>query len=291
MFDVKKVELEWAGKNLIIETGKIARQADASVLVTYGGTTVMANVVAAKQAKPDIDFFPLTVDYRELSYAAGVIPGNFFRREARPSEREILTCRLIDRPMRPLFPENFMCETMIQVMVVSYDKVCDCDILAINATSASLHVSDIPFDGPIGAVRVGRIDGQIIVNPTIEQQDESDLNCVLAGTSDAIVITEPTSFTDIGGGANTSAYIGGFNISCNGYNDGTITVQAGGGGRRPAVCPPDAEPRPEARPRCRAQRRRRCRARRRRRCQPWRRRSRLRRRRTSTSTTSWRTIR
>jgi len=191
---VSRVEMEINNSKLVFETGEIAKQANGSIMAYYGETSVLSTVCSSDEPREGSDFFPLTVDYRELSYAAGVIPGNFFRREARPSEREILTCRLIDRPMRPLFPENFMCETMIQVMVVSYDKVCDCDILAINATSASLHVSDIPFDGPIGAVRVGRIDGQIIVNPTIEQQDESDLNCVLAGTSDAIVMVEAGSF-------------------------------------------------------------------------------------------------
>ena len=136
MFDVKKVELEWAGKNLIIETGKIARQADASVLVTYGGTTVMANVVAAKQAKPDIDFFPLTVNYQEKFYSVGKIPGGFFKREARPTEKETLICRLIDRPVRPLFHKDFKNETQITCTVLSHDVANDSDIVAIIATSA-----------------------------------------------------------------------------------------------------------------------------------------------------------
>ncbi len=163
-------------------------------MMHYGETSVLCTACASFSPREGVDFFPLTVDYREFFYAAGIIPGNFFRREAKPGERETLTCRLIDRPIRPLFPKEFRCETMIQVMVMSYDKLNDADILAINGTSAALHVSDIPFAGPIGAVRVGRIDGEVIVNPTVEQQVESDVNCVMAGTSDAMVMVEAGSF-------------------------------------------------------------------------------------------------
>ena len=190
MFDVKKVELEWAGKNLIIETGKIARQADASVLVTYGGTTVMANVVAAKQAKPDIDFFPLTVNYQEKFYSVGKIPGGFFKREARPTEKETLICRLIDRPVRPLFHKDFKNETQITCTVLSHDVANDSDIVAIIATSAALTLSGLPFMGPLGAAKIGRIDDEFIINPTIEEIKKSDLDLVVAGTSKGVLMVE-----------------------------------------------------------------------------------------------------
>ncbi len=187
-------EISINGYTLAFETGEIAKQAAGAAMMHYGETSVLCTVCASPSAREGLDFFPLTVDYREFFYAAGIIPGNFFRREARPNEREVLTCRLIDRPIRPLFPKNFRCETMIQIMVMSYDRICDSDILAINGTSAALHISDIPFAGPVGAVRVGRAGGEIIVNPTVEQQIESDLNCVLAGTADAIVMVEAGSF-------------------------------------------------------------------------------------------------
>ena len=190
MFDVKKVELEWAGKNLIIETGKIARQADASVLVTYGGTTVMANVVAAKKAKPDIDFFPLTVNYQEKFYSVGKIPGGFFKREARPTEKETLICRLIDRPVRPLFHKDFKNETQITCTVLSHDVANDSDIVAIIATSAALTLSGLPFMGPLGAAKIGRIDDEFIINPTIEEIKKSDLDLVVAGTSKGVLMVE-----------------------------------------------------------------------------------------------------
>ncbi len=190
MFDVKKVELEWAGKNLIIETGKIARQADASVLVTYGGTTVMANVVAAKKAKPDIDFFPLTVNYQEKFYSVGKIPGGFFKREARPTEKETLICRLIDRPVRPLFHKDFKNETQITCTVLSHDVANDSDIVAIIATSAALTLSGLPFMGPLGAAKIGRIDNEFIINPTIEEIKKSDLDLVVAGTSKGVLMVE-----------------------------------------------------------------------------------------------------
>ncbi|HBK81482.1 MAG TPA: polyribonucleotide nucleotidyltransferase [Nitrospinae bacterium] len=187
-------EISINGYTFAFETGEIAKQAHGAVMMHYGETSVLCTACASTSPRAGIDFFPMTVDYREGFYAAGIIPGNFFRREARPGEREVLTCRLIDRPIRPLFPKSFQCETMIQIMVMSYDRVCDSDILALNGTSAALHISDIPFDGPIGAVRVGRIDGEIIVNPTIDQQIDSDLNCVMAGTADALVMVEAGSF-------------------------------------------------------------------------------------------------
>ena len=190
MFDVKKIELEWAGKNLKIETGKIARQADASVIATYGGTTVMTNVVAAKQAKPDIDFFPLTVNYQEKFYSVGKIPGGFFKREARPTEKETLICRLIDRPIRPLFHKDFKNETQITCTVLSHDLSNDSDIVALIASSAALTLSGLPFIGPLGAAKIGLIDDEFVLNPTIEQIKSSSLDLVVAGTSKGVLMVE-----------------------------------------------------------------------------------------------------
>ena len=187
-------EISINGYTLAFETGEIGKQAGGAVMMHYGDTSVLCTACGSNSPREGIDFFPLTVDYREAFYAAGIIPGNFFRREARPGEREVLTCRLIDRPIRPLFPKGYRCETMVQDLVMSYDRVCDADILAINGTSAALHVSDVPFAGPVGAVRVGRVNGEVIVNPTVEQQVESDLNCVMAGTADALVMVEAGSF-------------------------------------------------------------------------------------------------
>ena len=190
MFDIKKVELEWAGKNLIIETGRIARQADASVIVTYGGTTVMSNVVAAKQAKPDIDFFPLTVNYQEKFYSVGKIPGGFFKREARPTEKETLVSRLIDRPVRPLFHKDFKNETQITCTVLSHDLSNDSDIVAMIATSAALTLSGLPFMGPIGVAKIGLIQDEFVLNPSIEQIKNSNLDLVVAGTSKGVLMVE-----------------------------------------------------------------------------------------------------
>ena len=190
MFDIKKVELEWAGKKLIIETGRIARQADASVIVTYGGTTVMSNVVAAKQAKPDIDFFPLTVNYQEKFYSVGKIPGGFFKREARPTEKETLVSRLIDRPVRPLFHKDFKNETQITCTVLSHDLSNDSDIVAMIATSAALTLSGLPFMGPIGAAKIGLIQDEFVLNPSIEQIKNSNLDLVVAGTSKGVLMVE-----------------------------------------------------------------------------------------------------
>ena len=175
---------------LIFETGRIAKQAHGSVLVTCGETMVLSAVTVAPGARPGQDFFPMTVDYREKAYAAGSIPGNFFRREARPSEREILTCRLTDRPMRPLFPKGFMNETQVCQTVLSADNIHDPDVMSINAASAATHISKLPFNGPIGAVRMGLIGGELVVNPPIESMEESDLDLVVAGTREAIIMVE-----------------------------------------------------------------------------------------------------
>jgi len=190
MFDVKKVELEWAGKNLTIETGKIARQADSSVIVTYGGTTVMTNVVAAKKAKPDMDFFPLTVNYQEKFYSVGKIPGGFFKREARPTEKETLICRLIDRPIRPLFHKDFKNETQVTCTVLSHDQENDSDIVAMIATSAAVTLSGLPFIGPLGATKIGLIDDKFVVNPTIQEIKNSKLDLVVAGTKNGVLMVE-----------------------------------------------------------------------------------------------------
>ena len=155
MFDIQRVEIEWAGRTLVLETGKIARQADGAVLATYGETAVLATVVAAREAKPGIDFFPLTVNYQEKTFAAGKIPGGFFKREGRPTEKETLTSRLIDRPIRPLFAAGFHYETQVVATVLSHDLENDPDIVAMVAASAALTLSGVPFMGPIGGARVG----------------------------------------------------------------------------------------------------------------------------------------
>jgi polyribonucleotide nucleotidyltransferase len=179
-----------AGKNIIFETGRLAKQASGAVLVTQGETMVLVTAVAEKTGREGIDFFPLTVDYLEMTYAAGKIPGGFFKREGRPTEREILTSRFIDRPIRPLFPKGFKCETQIIATVLSSDGENDSDILAINAASAALHISDIPFLGPIGAVRVGRVDGQLLINPSPVEDSYSDLNLIVVAGPRGIVMVE-----------------------------------------------------------------------------------------------------
>jgi polyribonucleotide nucleotidyltransferase len=189
----QKVEIEFNGQPLTIETGKVARQADGAVIVTYGETKVMCTVVSARKMRPGQDFFPLTVNYAEKFYAAGKIPGSFFRRERGSTERETLICRLIDRPMRPLFPKGYMFETQIMPSVISADCVNDPDTLAMVAASASVAISDIPFDGPIAAVRVGRVDGQLIANPTLEQMAQSDVEIVISGSRDAVMMVEGES--------------------------------------------------------------------------------------------------
>ncbi|MEM7264085.1 MAG: polyribonucleotide nucleotidyltransferase, partial [Planctomycetota bacterium] len=183
------VEREIAGRTLRIETGKIAKQANGAVMVRYGDTQVFVAVCAAT-ARPDIDFFPLTVDYREKTSAAGKFPGGFIKREGRPSTKEILTCRLIDRPIRPLFPDEYDWDTQVAASVFAFDQENDPDILAVVAASTALSVSDVPFLGPIGAVRVGLIKDELVVNPTIEQLESSDLELVVAGTKDAVTMVE-----------------------------------------------------------------------------------------------------
>jgi polyribonucleotide nucleotidyltransferase len=185
-----KVEVEFNGQPLTIETGKMARQADGAVVLTYGETKILCTVVAAKTMKEGQSFFPLVVNYQEKFYAAGKIPGSFFRRERGATERETLICRLIDRPMRPLFPKGFLNETQIMPSVISVDKINDPDTLSIVAASAAVEVSDIPFNGPIAAVRVGRVEGAFIANPTLQQMAESDLDIVVAGSRDAVMMVE-----------------------------------------------------------------------------------------------------
>ena len=187
---IKKVELEFHGRPLSIEIGRVAKQADGAALVRYGETVVLVTAVAAKELKTDTDFFPLTVDYLEKTFAAGKIPGGFFKREGRPSEKEILTCRLIDRSIRPLFSEGLRCETQVIATVLSADRENDPDVVAMLGTSVALHVSDIPFNGPLAGVRIGRINGQWIINPTQSQLPESDTDIFLSGSRDAIVMVE-----------------------------------------------------------------------------------------------------
>ena len=190
MFDINKIEIDWAGKKLTLETGRIARQADASVVATYGGTTVMANVVAEKKAKPDMDFFPLTVNYQEKFYAVGKIPGGFFKREARPTEKETLICRLIDRPIRPLFHKDFKNETQVMCTVLSHDQENDSDIVALIATSAAITLSGLPFMGPLGAAKIAMIDNKFVANPTLGEMKDSNLELVVAGTSQGVLMVE-----------------------------------------------------------------------------------------------------
>ena len=173
MFEIHREELDWAGRKLVLETGKVARQADGAVMASWGDTTVLATVVGAKNAKPGQDFFPLTVDYQEKAFAAGRIPGGYFKREGRPSERETLISRLIDRPIRPLFPEGYRNEVQVIVTVLSHDLENDPDVLSIVAVSAALTLSGIPFMGPVGGGRDGYINGALKVNPTIEEMKSS----------------------------------------------------------------------------------------------------------------------
>jgi polyribonucleotide nucleotidyltransferase len=190
MFDKHTVDIEWGKRPLRLETGRIARQADGAVLATYGETSVLATVVAAKEERPGIDFFPLTVNYQEKTFAAGKIPGGYFKREGRPTEKETLTSRLIDRPIRPLFAPGFKNETQVIVTVLSHDMENDPDIVAMAAASAALTLSGVPFLGPIGAARVGYIGGQYVLNPMIDEMAESALDLVVAGTADAVLMVE-----------------------------------------------------------------------------------------------------
>jgi polyribonucleotide nucleotidyltransferase len=190
MFNTKSVSIDWAGRKLTLETGRVARQADGAVFATWGETALLATVVYAKEPKPGLDFFPLTVNYQEKYFASGRIPGGFFKREGRPTERETLLSRLIDRPIRPLFVDGFKHETQVIVTVLSWDNENESDILAMVAASAALTLSGVPFMGPIGCSRVGWIDGKPMLNPTIEQMKTSQLDLVLAGTADAIMMVE-----------------------------------------------------------------------------------------------------
>jgi polyribonucleotide nucleotidyltransferase len=190
MFDVQTEELIWGGRKLVLETGKIARQADAAVLATYGETVVLATVVSAKSPKPGIDFFPLTVNYQEKTFAAGRIPGGYFKREGRPTEKETLVSRLIDRPIRPLFVEGYRNETQVVCTVLQHDLENDPDIVAMVAASAALTLSGVPFMGPVGAARVGYFDGAYKLNPLVDEIKESALDLVVAGTPDAVLMVE-----------------------------------------------------------------------------------------------------
>ncbi|MEM7744911.1 MAG: polyribonucleotide nucleotidyltransferase [Pseudomonadota bacterium] len=200
MFDIVRKEMEWGGETLTLETGKVARQADGSVIATLGETTVMANVVFDKQPKPGLDFFPLTVRYTEKYYAAGKIPGGFFKREARPTEKETLTSRLIDRPIRPLFVPGFKHETQVMLTVLSHDLDNDPDIVAMIAASAALTISGVPFRGPIGAARVGFTNGGYVLNPKVDdmaklsENPDQRLNLVVAGTKDAVMMVESEAY-------------------------------------------------------------------------------------------------
>jgi len=190
MFDMHRVELDWGGRKLVLETGRVARQADGAVLATYGETTVLATAVAAKSPREGVDFLPLTVDYQEKYYAAGRIPGGYFKREGRPTEKETLVSRLIDRPIRPLFADGWRCETQVIVTTLSHDLENDPDILALVASSAALTLSGAPFMGPIGAARVGFVNNEYVLNPTIDEMAESQLDLVVAGTADAVLMVE-----------------------------------------------------------------------------------------------------
>ncbi len=190
MFQVHRKEIQWGGRTLVLETGKIARQADGAVMVTYGETTVLCTAVGAKKPREGIDFFPLTVNYQEKTFAAGKIPGGFFKREGRPTEKEVLTSRLIDRPIRPLFADGFRNETQIVATTLSHDLENDPDIVALVGTSAALTISGIPFLGPIAAARVGYIDGQYVLNPRLEDMANSKLDLVVAGTAEGVLMVE-----------------------------------------------------------------------------------------------------
>ncbi|MDB2390928.1 polyribonucleotide nucleotidyltransferase [Alphaproteobacteria bacterium] len=190
MFKIFRKELDWGGTPLVLESGKVARQADGAVMVTLGETTVLCTAVAAQQAKPGQDFFPLTVNYQEKAFAAGKIPGGFFKREGRPSENETLVCRLIDRPIRPLFPKSFKCETQVICTVLAHDMENNPDIAAMIGASAALTLSGVPFFGPIAGARVGWINDEYVLNPTVEQMEESDLDLVMAGTLEGVLMVE-----------------------------------------------------------------------------------------------------
>src|SRR5256712_12413801 len=190
MFNKHSVEIDWGGRPLKLETGKVARQADGAVVATYGETVVLATVVAAKTPREGVDFLPLTVDYQEKTYAAGRIPGGYFKREGRPTEKETLVSRLIDRPIRPLFADGYRCDTQVIVTVLSHDLENDPDVVAMVAASAALTLPGVPFMGPIGAARVGFINNEYVLNPQVDEMSESQLDLVVAGTADAVLMVE-----------------------------------------------------------------------------------------------------
>ena len=190
MFDIVRKEIMWAGRPLVLETGKIARQADGAVMATYGGTTVLCTVVGESKPRPGLDFFPLSVHYQEKTYAAGKIPGGFFKREARPSEKEVLTSRLIDRPIRPLFVKGYKNETQVICTVMAHDMENDPDMVALVGASAALTISGLPFLGPIGGVRVGEIEGELTLNPTLDQMKGTTLDLIVAGTQEGVLMVE-----------------------------------------------------------------------------------------------------
>src|SRR6266516_3584846 len=190
MFDIHRVELDWGGRKLVLESGRIARQADGAVLATYGETTVLATVVSDKEPREGIDFLPLTCNYQEKFYAAGRIPGGYFKREGRPTEKETLVSRLIDRPVRPLFAAGYRCDTQVIATVLSHDLENDPDIVAMVASSAALTLSGAPFMGPVGAARVGFINNEYVLNPQLDEMSESQLDLVVAGTGDAVLMVE-----------------------------------------------------------------------------------------------------
>src|SRR3990172_5490096 len=187
---IHKVDLEVGGRTLTIETGELAKQADGAVLVRYGDTVILSTAVSARQPREGVDFLPLTVDYRERAYAAGKIPGGFFKREGRPNEREVLISRLTDRPIRPLFPKGYSYDTQVVCYALSADQENDPDVLVILGAATALVLSDIPFGNPVAGVRVGRIGGQFAINPTYQQMEESDLQLAMAGTQEAVVMVE-----------------------------------------------------------------------------------------------------
>src|SRR5712671_3573397 len=190
MFDIQRVELDWGGRKLTLETGRVARQADGAVLATYGETTVLATVVAAKAPKPGIDFLPLTVNYTEKYYSAGRIPGGYFKRERGPTEKDTLTSRLIDRPIRPLFADGWRCDTQVIITVLSHDQENDPDMVAMVAASAALTLSGAPFMGPIGGARVAFTNNEYQLNPSLEETATGELELVVAGTRDAVLMVE-----------------------------------------------------------------------------------------------------
>src|SRR5580658_926775 len=190
MFNYFRKELDWGGRQLILETGKMARQADGAVLARYGDTIVLCTAVGVRSTRPGQDFFPLTVNYQEKAFAAGKIPGGFFKREGRPSEKEVLVSRLIDRPIRPLFPEGFRNEVQVVATVLSHDLENDPDVVAMIGCSAALTLSGIPFFGPVAAARVGYINGQYVLNPLIDKTSGSKLDLVVAGTTEGVLMVE-----------------------------------------------------------------------------------------------------